>query len=509
MTNKSNRQLSTFKGGLSLQTCKELSNYKESLITPLPDKIILPLKQHIGIPSIPLVKKGESVLKGQKIAEANGYVSVPIHSSTSGKILAIDANYQSLDQSTIQTCIVIEPDGNDAWFDIKAVDDYQSVDPERLQYLIREAGIVGMGGAGFPAFVKLSEGTTTSVDTLIINGVECEPYISCDDRLIREKANYIVSGARMLRHAIQAKYCIIAVEEDMPEAFEALNKFIDDDIELVAVPTRYPAGGEKQLIKILTGREVLSGRLPINIGIMIHNVGTAAAAYRAVTRGEPLLSRYITVSGHVEESRNLQVLLGTPVQHCLKQVGYQEHTDDIIIMGGPMMGKRINDILTPVIKTTNSILVLPEKDQTEEMPCIKCGQCINVCPANLLPQELFAYAHIKNIKKTRALHLFDCIECGCCAYVCPSHIPLVEYYRQAKKDIADDEKRQGKHEHTEKRFKSRNQRLSHIDNRFNTKNIVSSQQDSDQTVDSITDKQTYIRAATERIKQKRSKKKNE
>ena len=503
LSGKSRRDLHPFPGGLKLRTYKELTNDKKSLITPLPDKIILPLQQHIGTPSEPLVKKGDRVLKGQKIAQASGYVSVPVHATTSGTILDIGTCPTPQEQSVQTPCIIIEPDGDDAWFDIEPVDDYLSVDPEKLQYLIREAGIVGMGGAGFPAHVKLCEGTNTAVDTLIINGAECEPYISCDDRIIREKANYIVSGTRMLQHAIQAKHCVIAVEEDMPEAFDALDALIDDDIELVKVPARYPAGGEKQLIKVLTGKEVPTGGLPIHIGIVMHNVGTAAAAFRAVTRGEPLVSRYVTVSGDIEEPRNLQVLLGTPVKHCLEQVGYQQRSNKMVIMGGPMMGKHIHDTSMPVTKTTNSILVRSEFIHSREMPCIGCGQCVAVCPAKLLPQELFKYSRAKDIKQTRELHLFDCIECGCCAYVCPSNIPLVQYYRQAKNDIAIHEKKQAEYDHARSRFEARNKRLERVDDRFN-KNKTNS---SDQDQSDLTDKQSYIQDAVERIKQKRNKNK--
>ena len=504
-----NRELHSFPGGLELKTYKELTNDKESFITPLPDKIILPLQQHIGSPSEAIVKIGDAVLKGQKIAQASGYVSVPVHASTSGKIIDISTCPAPQDQSIQTPCIIIEPDGEDTWFDIEPVEDYLSIDPEKLQRLICDAGIVGMGGAGFPAHVKLNEGTATAVDTLIINGVECEPYISCDDRIIREKANYIVSGTRMLQHAIQAKQCVIAVEEDMPEAFDALHEFINDndDVELVKVPTRYPAGGEKQLIKVLTGKEIPSGGLPIHIGIVMHNVGTAAAAFRAVTRGEPLLSRYITVSGDIENPRNLQVLLGTPVKHCLEQVAYQQRDNEIVIMGGPMMGQHIHDISMPVIKTTNSILVTSEFSHRKEKPCIGCGDCVDVCPAKLLPQELFAYARAKDLDQVRALHLFDCIECGCCAYVCPSNIPLVKFYRQAKNDVTTYEKKQAGSEHARHRFEARNERLdrieNHADDRFDKKKPFSP--DQNPVAD---DKQSYIQAAVERIKQKRNKNKD-
>lgn len=454
-----NRELMDFPGGLTLPTHKELSNDKPSLITPLPDRIILPLKQHIGIPAQPLVKPGDHVLKGQIVARAEGYVSVPIHASTSGKIIEI-AEHTVPDSLGLKApCIVIEPDGEDAWYDIKPVGEYTALDPDALQDVIREAGIVGLGGAGFPAHVKLKEGTESAVDTLIINGVECEPYISCDDRLIREKPGYIVAGTRMIRHAIQAKHCVIAVEEDMPEAWAALEPLIDDDIELIKVPTRYPAGGEKQLIKVLTGREVPSGGLPIHLGIVMHNVGTAAAAYRAVTRGEPLISRYVTVTGDTDDPRNLQVLLGTPVKHCAEQCGYREQGREIIVIGGPMMGMHVQNMDMSIIKTTNCVLITSHFNRNPEMPCIRCGDCVDVCPASLLPQLLYWYAKARDHERSRELHLFDCIECGCCAYVCPSNIPLVQYYRLEKARIAEDERAHGNALHAQQRFEARKQRL--------------------------------------------------
>ena len=302
------RELHDFPGGLRLEPRKEITDQKPSLLHPLPERMFLPLQQHIGLPAEPLVKPGDKVLKGQMVAQAGGYVSVPVHAGTSGKIIGLAEHpvpHPSLNQAP---CIVLEPDGEDAWFDIRPTERYDTVEPRQLQKLIRDCGIAGLGGAGFPAHVKLMEGVDNAVDTLIINGVECEPHITCDARLIQEKASYVVSGARMIRHAVQAAHCVIAVEEDMPAAYEALAALVDDDLELVKVPVRYPAGGEKQLIKTLTGREVPSGGLPIHIGIVIHNVATAAAVFRAVTRGEPIVSRYVTVTGRVENPVNLQVL---------------------------------------------------------------------------------------------------------------------------------------------------------------------------------------------------------
>ena len=454
------RELHDFPGGLLLEPYKEVTDQKMSILHPLPERMFLPLQQHIGQPAEPAVQVGDKVLKGQIIARASGYVSVPVHASTSGKIT--DIGDYPVPHPTISEapCIVLEPDGNDAWFDIKPTEEYDRTEPTKLQELIRDCGIVGLGGAGFPAHVKLMEGVENAVDTLIINGVECEPHITCDDRLIQEKASYVVSGARMIRHAVQAKHCVIAVEDDMQLAYDALAELVDDDLELVMVPTRYPAGGENQLIKSLTGKDVPSEGLPIHIGIVIHNVATAAAVYRAVTRGEPIVSRYVTVAGKVDNPVNLQVLIGTPVKDCLATCGYRHSEDNKVIIGGPMMGLRVTSPNMPVIKTTNCIVIEENTPAQPEMPCIRCGDCADVCPAKLLPQQLYWFAKTAELDQAREYRLFDCIECGCCAYVCPSRIPLVHYYRHAKSQIDLEEERSREADLARQRYTRKNERAA-------------------------------------------------
>ena len=454
-----------FAGGLTLPTHKSVSSEETAPQVPLPERLFLPLQQHIGLPAEPLVEVGERVRKGQPIAQPGGYVSLPLHASTSGRVADIGDYPVPHQDIRSAPCIVIEADGEDRWHDIQPTPAFEEVEPMRLQHLIRECGIAGLGGAGFPTHVKVREGVENAVDTLIINGVECEPYITCDDRLIREKAHYVVAGTRMIAHAVQARRSIIAVEEDMPEAAAALERHLSDDVELVSVQTRYPAGGEKQLVQTLTGKEVPSGGLAIHVGVIVHNVATAAAVYRAVTRGEPMVSRYVTVTGDVRRPRNLQVLLGTPVADCLRLCEGRDYEQGRIVVGGPMMGSRLHDNRVPVTKTVNCILVRDAPKPEPEQPCIRCGRCMEACPVQLMPQELHRLIRHGDLDGARALHLFDCIECGCCAYVCPSYIPLVRDYRLAKAEIAERERRREGADRARARFVARERRLRRERNR--------------------------------------------
>ncbi len=493
-------ELHKFHGGLKLETHKTITDNIVATQHPLPPRIILPLRQHIGIPSEPIIKVGDHVLKGQTIARANGYVSIPLHASTSGKVIDIGDYPIPHPAELSATCIVIEPDGEDKWSDISPTHEYASVDPKKLQDVIRDCGVTGLGGAGFPAHVKLNEGVRNVVDTLIINGVECEPFITCDDRLIQEKADYVVAGTQMIRHAVQAKHCVIAVEDDMPEAYEALAKLVSDDIELIKVPARYPAGSEKQLIQVITGKEVPGGGLAIQIGIVMHNVATAASVYRAVTRGEPVISRYVTITGKVETPHNLQVLLGTPVIDCLKTCGYEPNDNHCIILGGPMMGMNVTNPEIPIIKTTNCILVEKKKNVTIEMPCIRCGACVDVCPIKLLPQQLYWHSRSDNLEEAQRYHIFDCIECGCCSYVCPSNIPLVQYYRYAKSQIAAEERRRDGADHARARFMAHEAR--HDQDQHADADDLPLLADPESDVQA---KKDYIDEAVKRTRQKRGK----
>ncbi|MDP1519961.1 electron transport complex subunit RsxC [Porticoccus litoralis] len=406
---------------------------------PLPEKLVIPLNQHIGAPPKLVVNIGDEVLKGQVLAEPNGMVSVGVHAPTSGVISDI-SDYPIPHPSGMSArCITLIPDNYDRWIEHAGLDDFRACSPAKLLELIREAGIAGLGGAGFPAAVKLS--ARKPVSTLIINATECEPYITADDMLIRERAEDIVEGIRILAYILgDPEEVLIGIEDNKPEAYEALQPYLaDTNIELVEFPTRYPSGGEKQLIQILTGKEVPSGGLPADIGIVCQNIGTTYAVQRAIRHGEPLISRVTTVTGRAcTLNRNYQTLIGTPISHLLKHNGYDHHHCARLIMGGPMMGFTLTDMDVPVIKTTNCILA-PSKEELPTPPpaqaCIRCGMCAEACPASLLPQQLFWYAQSQNYERLEAHNLFDCIECGACSYVCPSNIPLVQYYRAAKGEI--------------------------------------------------------------------------
>ncbi|WP_438951916.1 electron transport complex subunit RsxC [Porticoccus sp.] len=410
---------------------------------PLPEKLVIPLNQHMGAPARLLVTAGDHVLKGQELAEPSGLVSVGVHASTSGTISDISDYPIPHPSGMAARCITLIPDGQEQWIDFAGIDtatySFQDYSPAKLLEMIRQAGIAGLGGAGFPSAVKLSP--RKAITTLIINATECEPYITADDMLMRERAQAIVEGIQILSYILGGpEEVLIGIEDNKPEAHAALEPFVrDTHIQLVAFPTRYPSGGEKQLIQILTGREVPSGGLPADIGIVCQNVGTAFAVQKAIYCGEPLISRITTVTGRAcATNRNYEVLIGTPITHLLAHNGFDQDNCSRLIMGGPMMGFTLTDPDIPVIKSTNCILA-PSREESPTplpaQPCIRCGMCAEACPASLLPQQLFWYAQSHNHERLEAHNLFDCIECGACSYVCPSNIPLVQYYRAAKGEI--------------------------------------------------------------------------
>jgi electron transport complex protein RnfC len=438
-------ELFRFPGGVKPASHKQESSGSPIMRAPLPKQLVVPFRQSATSPAAIQVAAGDKVLKGQLIGRAEGPFGAAVHAPTSGTVTAIESRPLPHASGLAAPCAIIEPDGEERWIERSSANcalDPFSTDADTLRTRIRDAGIVGLGGAAFPSHVK----TKASIDTLIINGAECEPWITCDDRLMRERADQIVAGARILGRLMGAKRIAFGVEDNKPEAAQALRDALGEcdshSCEVTAVPTLYPAGGEKQLIRVLTGIEIPYGKLGPDFGVQCFNVGTAYAVARAVLHGEPLVSRIITLAGNYAQPCNIEALIGTPIESLLP-LGQPKADTDRLVMGGPMMGFALPDLGVPVVKATNCLLAMSPAlfpPPPPEMPCIRCGACTLACPVVLQPHQLYWYARSKNFGKTQEYHLFDCIECGCCAFVCPSRIPLVDYYRFAKSEIRAREK---------------------------------------------------------------------
>ena len=457
------RRLHDIHGGVHPPSNKAQSLTRAIARAPLPEELVLPLSQHAGAPSEPIVTVGDQVLKGQMIARAAATLSVALHAPTSGEIVAIAPRPLPHPSGMDGMAIVLRADGADRWIERTAPRNWRERSREEALAAIRDAGIAGLGGAGFPTAVKLAPGPARRVRTLILNGAECEPYITADESLMIERAAEVVEGARIIAWLLDAEETLIAIEDDKPRAIAAMRAAADPDQEVVAFPAKYPSGGERQLIRILTGMEVPAGKLPADIGASCHNVGTAAAVYRALVHAEPLISRIVTVTGGaVTLAGNVEVLLGTPMRVLLDIAGCDRARLSRLLMGGPMMGFALPDDTLPVIKTTNCVLAATAGELTtedDEGPCIRCGQCSEACPASLLPQQLYWYARAEDHAGLEKHHLFDCIECGACAWACPADIPLVQYFRASKSAIHESREQQGKAEVARQRFEQRQARL--------------------------------------------------
>jgi electron transport complex protein RnfC len=491
-------------------------NKHQSVRTPIadagiPPQLIMPLSQHIGAPAVPVVAVGDAVLKGQLIAEPGGFVSVPLHAPTSGTIVAIEERQIAHPSGHTAPCIVIASDFKDDWIPHSRTADYRDLDKTQLIERIRAAGIAGMGGAGFPTAVKLSVREGVKIDTLIINGTECEPYITADDILMRERATQIVAGTLILQQLIEPSATLIGVEDNKPEGLAALRSAAEGTaVEIIEFPTKYPSGGEKQLIEILTGKQVPSGGLPADVGVICQNVATAVAVYDAVVLGRPLISRITTVTGEaVAQPQNFEVLLGTPMSYLLALAGYQPQKNRRLIMGGPMMGFTLPSPDVPVVKTTNCLLAPTEIELPTPAPaqaCIRCGMCAQACPASLLPQQMFWFAQGKEFEKLENHNLFDCIECGACSWVCPSNIPLVQYYRASKAEILQLRRDNEKSEQARIRFEARQERLAAADAEKEAKRAARKKAAEERAQQAAADggEEDPIQAAIERAKAKKA-----
>ncbi|HCT3345920.1 TPA: electron transport complex subunit RsxC [Citrobacter koseri] len=452
-----------FDGGIHPPEMKTQSNGTPLRQVPLAPRFIIPLKQHIGAEGELCVNVGDRVLRGQPLTRGRGRM-LPVHAPTSGKVIAITPHSTAHPSALAELSVMIDADGEDRWIERDGWADYQRRSREELITRIHQFGVAGLGGAGFPTGVKL-QGGGDKIETLIINAAECEPYITADDRLMQDCAAQVVEGIRILAHILQPREVLIGIEDNKPQAISMLRAVLADahDIALRVIPTKYPSGGAKQLTQILTGKQVPHGGRSSDIGVLMQNVGTAYAVKRAVIDGEPITERVVTLTGEsVSRPGNVWARLGTPVSHLLNDAGFCSSADQMVIMGGPLMGFTLPWLDVPVVKITNCLLApsATEMGETpEEQGCIRCSACADACPADLLPQQLYWFSKGQQHDKATAHNIADCIECGACAWVCPSSIPLVQYFRQEKAEIyaiAQEEKRAAE---AKARFEARQARL--------------------------------------------------
>ncbi|MBK1721788.1 electron transport complex subunit RsxC [Thiocystis violacea] len=461
-------KLFKIRGGVHPDDRKQLAAGQAIEVLPMPALLHIPLQQHIGAPASPAVRRGQLVAKGDLLANGQGMISAPVHAPTSGRIMGV-GSYPAHHASGLSVpTITLKPDGEDRWADhIQGVDDPFALDADAIAARVAAAGIVGLGGATFPAAVKLNLRKKYRLHTLVINGAECEPYLTCDDRLMRERSADVIDGIRIMAHALGVERIVIGIENNKPEAQAAMAVAASEhaNIRIARLPTRYPMGSEKHLVQTLTGRETPARGLTADIGVVVHNPATAFAVHEALRYGYPLVARVVTVTGHaISRPRNLKVLLGTKVQDILDYCGGFKVEPERLISGGPMMGQPLPSTRVPMVKGSNGVLALTadETNVRDTMPCIRCGSCVQACPCGLVPLEMAAHIRAGDLEGAVSRGLMDCIGCGSCAYVCPGHIPLVQFFNYAKGDMAARGRAKQKQAETKRLAEQRTARMEAI-----------------------------------------------